>query len=247
MKITWCLPCLGTRATEIQTWSRSSLNILRLTARWTPFPLPLFDSFVLCYKLSVDISFPLLPVLVITHECIYAGVVAWSPVLGSVRSCWASSSSHLTALAYIQVGGSITLGVKTIAIVTFQRLMVRLPPRKDFPAIGASGLTSDQGWGCMLRCGQMVLAGALLDIRFQPIHVFIALMLTFCCQVRERLEVGEGSTKWWLSWGDGQVGSFAIDLNFLWPALPIRFRDIKSAQYSIHQIALMGESVDRFL
>ena len=26
----------------------------------------------------------------------------------------------------------------------------------------------------------------------------------------------------------------------------IRFRDIKSAQYSIHQIALMGESVDRF-
>ena len=25
-----------------------------------------------------------------------------------------------------------------------------------------------------------------------------------------------------------------------------RFRDIKSAQYSIHQIALMGESVDRF-
>ena len=65
------------------------------------------------------------------------------------------------------------------------------------------------------------------------------------------MEVGEGSTKWWLSGGDGQVSNFAIDQKIsdqhCQSELPIRFRDIKSAQYSIHQIALMGESVDRFL
>jgi len=82
--------------------------------------------------------------------------------------------------------------------------------RKDFPAIGSSGLTSDQGWGCMLRCGQMVLAGALLDIRL--------------------------GREW--RWERGSQGEEYLEVLD-------RFRDIKSAQYSIHQIALMGESVDR--
>uniref|UniRef100_A0A1B6D9Q3 Cysteine protease n=1 Tax=Clastoptera arizonana TaxID=38151 RepID=A0A1B6D9Q3_9HEMI len=34
--------------------------------------------------------------------------------------------------------------------------------RKGFVPIGDSGLTSDKGWGCMLRCGQMVIAQALM-------------------------------------------------------------------------------------
>lgn len=34
--------------------------------------------------------------------------------------------------------------------------------RKGFVPIGDSGLTSDKGWGCMLRCGQMVLSQALI-------------------------------------------------------------------------------------
>jgi cysteine protease ATG4 len=35
--------------------------------------------------------------------------------------------------------------------------------RRNFLPIGQSGMTTDRGWGCMLRCGQMVLAQALVN------------------------------------------------------------------------------------
>ncbi|ESO12244.1 hypothetical protein HELRODRAFT_105249 [Helobdella robusta] len=34
--------------------------------------------------------------------------------------------------------------------------------RKGFTAIGGTGPTTDQGWGCMLRCGQMMVAHSLV-------------------------------------------------------------------------------------
>jgi len=34
--------------------------------------------------------------------------------------------------------------------------------RKNFPSVGDTALTSDKGWGCMIRTGQMLLAKTLL-------------------------------------------------------------------------------------
>lgn len=36
--------------------------------------------------------------------------------------------------------------------------------RRNFTPVGSPQLTTDKGWGCMLRCGQMILAKSLIDL-----------------------------------------------------------------------------------
>jgi len=83
--------------------------------------------------------------------------------------------------------------------------------RKDFPPIGSSECKSDQGWGCMLRVGQMLLASCLMDIHLGR------------------------DWKWNSeSWDEQNYRNILK-----------KFQDKKSAPYSIHQISLMGESVEK--
>eukprot|EP00039_Didymoeca_costata_P024160 m.9487 g.9487 ORF g.9487 m.9487 type:complete len:330 (-) comp4070_c0_seq1:133-1122(-) len=57
-----------------------------------------------------------------------------------------------------QDGESFKVRIKNLPWFTY---------RRGFPAIGQTSFQSDAGWGCMLRCGQMMLAEALLKVEFK--------------------------------------------------------------------------------
>lgn len=84
--------------------------------------------------------------------------------------------------------------------------------RRNFPSISDSGMTSDKGWGCMLRCGQMVVAQALLNHHL-------------------------GRDPFWPMKDDHPVDQKEKYLKIL-----NLFQDKKTSTYSIHQLAQMGVS-----
>jgi cysteine protease ATG4 len=100
--------------------------------------------------------------------------------------------------------------------------------RKGFVPIGDSGITSDRGWGCMLRCGQMVLSQALLFLHLGKLKFIFTLSLDLLINIH--LCAGR-DWHWDLEQRNPKYVSI---LNM--------FEDNKSANYSIHQIALMGAS-----
>jgi cysteine protease ATG4 len=113
------------------------------------------------------------------------------------------------------------------------RSLIWMTYRSGFPPIGGSGPTSDRGWGCMLRCGQMVFANALARKHLGREWRWIPPTPSspFCLMDSE----------------DGQEQANAAslperDLPSSYKQLLRLFSDDKLSPYSIHQISQMGES-----
>ncbi|KAL3086183.1 hypothetical protein niasHS_002009 [Heterodera schachtii] len=132
--------------------------------------------------------------------------------------------STLEDLAFLDLaGGAVHLlgtaySSKDIeAIKEFSRSLIWFTYRKNWPAPigGFDGPTSDRGWGCMIRVGQMVLAQALIKFHL--------------------------GSDW--RWANEMVDQRADNEQFqAYLRLLRMFQDKRTAQFSIHQIAQFGAS-----
>ncbi|XP_027195798.2 autophagy-related 4a [Dermatophagoides pteronyssinus] len=94
--------------------------------------------------------------------------------------------------------------------------------RRNFPPIGDTNFTSDSGWGCMLRCGQMVLARAFINLYLGRNWHWNYTNLE---SIKQLLQDDN----------EMELKKYLIYKNIL-----KMFTDQKTSSYSIHQIALMG-------
>ncbi|KAI7693003.1 hypothetical protein SSS_03573 [Sarcoptes scabiei] len=99
--------------------------------------------------------------------------------------------------------------------------------RRNFPSISDTAYTSDSGWGCMLRCGQMVMARAFIIL-----HLGRSWRWNYS---------DLKSIKRLLSLTDEDGNNLKeLDDYLLYRSILKLFLDTKTAAYSIHQISLMG-------
>lgn len=106
--------------------------------------------------------------------------------------------------------------------------------RRNFQPIGDTNFTSDSGWGCMLRCGQMVLARAFINLYMGRDWRWNYANLESIKQLvdHDGQEEEEEDVKRKI---DEELEKYLIYKNLL-----KMFNDQKTESYSIHQIALMG-------
>jgi cysteine protease ATG4 len=128
------------------------------------------------------------------------------------------------------------------------RSRVWITYRKAFAPIGGNGPSSDQGWGCMLRCGQMVLAQALImnklgrDWRWigcQKWRTEDELKATSETESQSDFHVDEPFDE---INREREMKKFQKEKEYHEKYLTIlkQFQDKKKSPYSIHQIALMS-------
>ena len=117
--------------------------------------------------------------------------------------------------------------------------MIWITYRSGFPSIGGSGPTTDRGWGCMLRCGQMVLANCLIrrhlgrEWRWEPPSSESAAVIADALEAHPDIESAHPSSK---------SSENSRTLSPVYKKILSMFEDRKTSPYSIHQISHMGES-----